>query len=87
MQGSALHPLKGFLKEALKNPKNFKGNGIDRVSFTPNKIGGCCIGALLSINAYAGAPYPARDRADDIGFVLQGGTGDGDAGKLKHRKL
>ncbi len=24
MQGSALHPLKGFLKKALKNPKNFE---------------------------------------------------------------
>ena len=28
-------PLKGFLEEALKDPKNFQGIGFDRVSFTP----------------------------------------------------
>ena len=59
-------PLKPFLEEGFKNPKNFKGIWFDRVSFTPNKIGGCCIGARLSINAYEGAPYPARSEADTI---------------------
>jgi len=26
-EGSALHPLKDFLKKVLKNPKNFSGKG------------------------------------------------------------
>ncbi|MCQ2430292.1 MAG: hypothetical protein MJ192_08180, partial [Clostridia bacterium] len=32
MQGSALHPLKPFLKEGLKDPKNFQKRNIDRGS-------------------------------------------------------
>ena len=28
-------PLKGFLEESLKDPKNFQGIGFDKVSFTP----------------------------------------------------
>ena len=28
-------PLKPFLEEGFKDPKNFQGKGFDRVSFTP----------------------------------------------------
>ncbi len=51
-------PLKPFLKEGLKNPKNFQKRVLNKVWFTPNEIGGCRHGRPPFFKRSRGDPYP-----------------------------